>query len=98
MFAHKISKKDNILSISNNEIRRSESIKFLRVFLDENLTCKDHIRYTENKIAKNMGLLFRSKSYLTKKCLFSLYFSYIHTYMSYLGEYLHIKPENDQTQ
>ena len=88
-FFHKPSKKDNIplvlpkLSICNNEIKRSESIKFLGVFLDENLTWKDHTRYLENKIAKNIGLLFRSKPYLTKKCLLSLYYSYIHTYISY---------------
>ena len=86
-FFHKPSKKDNIplvllkLSICNNEIKQSESIKFLDVFLDENITWKDH--YTENKIAKNIGLLFRSKPYLTKKCLLSLYYSYIHTYISY---------------
>ena len=86
-FFHKPSKKDNIplvllkLSICNNEIKQSESIKFLDVFLDENITWKDH--YTENKIAKNIGLLFRSKPYLTKKCLLSLYYSYIHTHISY---------------
>ena len=71
-FFHKPSKKDNIplvlpkLCICNNEIKRSESITFLGVFLDENLTWKDHTRYTVNKIAKNIGSLFRSKSYLTK--------------------------------
>ena len=49
-FFHKPSKKDNIslvlskVSICNNEIKRSESIKFLSVFLDENLTWKDRIR------------------------------------------------------
>ena len=37
----------------------------------------------ENKIAKNICLLLRSKPYLTKKCLLSLYYSYIHTYISY---------------
>ena len=43
---HKPSKKDNIplvlpkLSICNNEIKQSESIKFLGVFIDENITCK----------------------------------------------------------
>ena len=85
LFFHKPSKKDNIplvlpkLSICNNEIKQSESIKFLGVFLDENITWRDHIRYLENKIAKNIGLLFRSKPYLTKKCLLSLYYSYIHT-------------------
>ena len=88
-FSYKPSKKDRIplvlpkLSICNNEIKWSESIKFLGVFLDENLTWKDHIRYLENKIAKNLGLLFRSKPYLTKKCLLSLYHSYIYTYISY---------------
>ena len=49
-FFHKPSKKDNIplvlpkQSICNNEIKRSKSIKFLGVFLDENLIWKDHIR------------------------------------------------------
>ena len=80
-FFHKPNQKCNIpvvlwkLSICNNENKRSESIKFLGVFLDENLTWKDHIRYTKNKIAKNIGLLFRSKACLTKKCLLSLYYS-----------------------
>ena len=75
---HKPSKKDNIplvllkLSMCNNEIKRSESIKFLCVFLDENLTWEDRIRYTENKFAKNIGLLLRSKPYLTKKCLITI--------------------------
>ena len=88
-FFHKPSKKDNIplvlpkLSICNNEIKRSKSIKFLGVFLDKNLIWKDHIRYLENKIAKSIGLLFGSKPYLTKKCLLSLYYSYSHTYISY---------------
>ena len=88
-FFHKHSIKDNIalvlpkLSICNNEIKLSESVKFLGVFLDENLTRKDHIKYTENKFAKNIGLLFRCKPYLAKKYLLSLYYSYIHTYISY---------------
>ena len=61
----------------------SESIKLLGVFLDKNLTWKDHIEYTENKITKNMSLLFRFRPYLTKKCLLTLYYSYIHTNLSY---------------
>ena len=32
------------LNICNSEIKRSESVKFLGVFLDENLTWKDHIK------------------------------------------------------
>ena len=54
--------------MNNNQIQRSESIKFLGVFLDKNLTWKDHIKYIENKIAKNIGTLYRSKPYLNNKC------------------------------
>ena len=91
IFFHKPSKKDNILlvlpklNICYNEIKRSESIKFLGGFLDEILTWKGHITHTENKTAKNIGLLFRSKPYVSKKCLFSFCYSYIHTYMYYLN-------------
>ena len=86
-FFHTPSKKDNIPlalpKLCNNQIQRSESIKFLGVFLDENLTWKDHIKYIENKIARNIGILYRSKPYLNNKCLLSLYYSYIHSYISY---------------
>ena len=71
------------LCINNNQIQRSESIKFLGVFLDENLTWRDHIKYIENKIAKNIGILYRPKPYLNNKCLLSLYYSYIHSYISH---------------
>ena len=36
----------------NNQIQQSEAIKFLGIFLDENLTWKEHIKYIENKMAK----------------------------------------------
>ena len=71
------------LCINKNQIQRSKSIKILGLFLDENLTWKDHIKYIENKTAKNIGILYRSKPYLNNKCLLSLYYSYIHGYISY---------------
>ena len=61
-FFHKPSRKDDIplmltkLTISNHVIEKQEFIKFLGV-LDENLNWKEHIKYTENKIAKKLGLL-----------------------------------------
>ena len=57
-FFHKPSKKDNIhlvlpkQSICNNEIKQSESITFVGVFLHENLAWKDHIRYREKNCKK----------------------------------------------
>ena len=60
-FFGKPSKKDDTpLAIPNNpEIVWTESIKFLGIFLDENLSWKPYIKYIENKISKNFGLLFK---------------------------------------
>ena len=87
-FFHKPSQKENIslllllLIINNLKIQRKESIKFMGVLLDENLSWKEHIKYNENKIAKNLGLLYKAKHYLNKRSLIVLYYSFIHTYIN----------------
>ena len=90
-FFHKPSKRDNIslllpkLNINNSQIERSECLKFLGVLLDENLCWKEHIKYIESKIAKNIGLLYVAKPYKHsgKQSLLSMYHSYIHSYINY---------------
>ena len=83
-FFHKASKKDDIyikpkLIIINSEIQREESNM-------EHLTWKEYIKLTENKIAKNIGILYKARSYLDKKALLCLYYSYIHSYLNYANE------------
>ena len=58
-------------------------MKFLGVLLDDNLSWKEHIKYLENKIAKNIGLMYRAKPFLYKESLLALYYSYIHSYLNY---------------
>ena len=88
-FFHKPSKKHDIslrlpkLKTNNYEIQREESIKFLGVLLDQHLTWKEHIKRTENKIAKNIGILYKARSCLDKKALLCPYYSYIHSYLNY---------------
>ena len=88
-FFHKPSKRDNIplllpkLNINNSEIEWSECLKFLGVLRDENLCWKEHIKYIESKITKNIGLLYNAKPYITKHSLLSFYHSYIHSYINY---------------
>ena len=58
VFFHKARKKKNlpitfpILKINDTEIKREQSIKFLGVMIDENLTWRNHIDLIENKISK----------------------------------------------
>ena len=51
--------------------------------MDENLLWKEHLKLTENKMAKYIGLIYKAKPYLNKDSLLVLYFSYIHSYMNY---------------
>ena len=82
---HKASKTGNLplllpkVLITDKEVERVGSIKFFGVLLNEHLSWKEHIMYTENKIAKNIGLLSRAKPFLGENSLLTLYYSYIHT-------------------
>lgn len=71
------------LSINNIELTRKSSIKFLGVLLDENISWRDHIAVLENKLAKNIGIIYRAKPVLNCECLKSLYYSYLHCYLTY---------------
>ena len=71
------------LTVSNHVIDRQEFIKFLGVLLDENLNWKEHIKYTESKIAKNLVLLYKVRPFLERNALLALHYPYIQTYINY---------------
>ena len=58
-------------------------MKFLGVLFDDNLSWKERIKYLENKIAKNIGLMYLAKPFLDQESLLALYYSYIHSYLNY---------------
>ena len=66
---HKSLDKDNlplklpVLKTNNFEIKRTTSIKFLGIMVDENLTWNDHIHTLEYQLSKNIDLLYRAKSW-----------------------------------
>ena len=86
---HKPSRRDYLpvflpkLLIKKHKVERVESIKFLDVLLDENLSWKDHVKYIEKKFAKNIRLLYSAKLFLDKNSQLTLCYSYIHTYLNY---------------
>ena len=71
------------MTLNNIEIKRENSVKFLGVIIDENLTWKNHIEVVEKKISKNIGVLYRASHLLDFKNLLKNYFSFIHIYISY---------------
>ena len=62
------------LFVNNQVIKRQSSIKFLGILLDENLSWKEHLKLTENKIAKKkIGLIYKATPYLNKDSFLALY-------------------------
>ena len=47
-------------------IKRKRYMRFLGIMIDEYMTWKDHIRTAENKIAKNIGILYEPNNYSTQ--------------------------------
>ena len=86
---HRPQDRDNLplqlpaLKINDYEIKRSFSIKFLGILMDEHLSWIDHINTLENKLSKNLGFLYKAKPFLNAKALKSLYFSFFHSYLTY---------------
>ena len=80
-FSHQLQKDIplRLLNLNKNglTVERESSIKFLGVWIDGNLTWRDP---AENKIAKNIGLLYQGKHYLDDNCLKQIYFAYINAY------------------
>ena len=71
------------MTFNNIEIKRENSIKFLGVIIDENVTWNNHIEVVENKISKNIGVLYRDSHLLDFKNFLKIYFFFIHIYIIY---------------
>ena len=56
----KIPQKLPMLVLNNTTLERFNFTKFLGVILDENINWNRHIEVVENKISKNIGVLYRS--------------------------------------
>ena len=80
---HKKSSYDISLLLDNKCITRKTRVKFLGVFLDENLTWKPHINHVCKKISKSIGIIYRARFYLLASTKLSMYYTLIYPYLSY---------------
>ena len=71
------------LQLNGNIIEGKDSLMFLGVILDEHLTWKKDMQLIENKLSKDVGVLYKTSKLINCKCLRSIYFSFIHSYINY---------------
>ena len=69
--------------IDGHNLTRVSEIKFLGVILDEKLSWKPHIDYVRTKVAKAVGILASTRYLLTEHAALTVYFSLIHSNLSY---------------
>ena len=61
-----------MLILNNSTLERVNSIKLLGVIIDENINWNRHVELVENKISKNIGILYKASLYLDKESLKSI--------------------------
>ena len=66
------------LSFGGKPLQQSNITKFLGVYTDDHLTWKHHISYVCKQIAKSMGIIFRSRFFLSSTTKFTLYYTLIY--------------------
>jgi hypothetical protein len=82
-FSCKPNNKINLsIKYNNNHISNTQSIKFLGLILDTNITWRNHIDYLHTKLGSASYAIRILKSLMPLTTLI-IYFSYFHSIMSY---------------
>ena len=71
------------LSLDFSQITLCKTVKCLGVTIDESLNFDACIKFLENKLARSLGILFKTKQYLNTSTLVQLHYSAFHAYLSY---------------
>ena len=71
------------LYIDGNELERTESTKFLGVYIDSKLTWSMHVNHISVKMSQGLGILYKIRNIFPRNILLTLYYSLIYPYLSY---------------
>ena len=71
--------------VNNVKIDMTNKTKFLGVVIDEYLSFEYHVKHIKGKVARGLGILYKSKRLLNKDSLVQLYNSFIYPYINYQG-------------
>ena len=76
-------KKKTKIRITACNIEQKSQIKYLGVFIDEHLKWDAQLQHINNKITKNIGILFKLRHYVPISTLKQLYYTLIYPYLTY---------------
>ena len=77
---------ENNISIDVVNLQKVDSLIFLGVCIDHQITWKDHITYISNKLSKSMAIIYRASHVLDTKALYCLYNAIFKPHINYCIE------------
>ena len=82
--SNKIYDADLKIKLCRKRIQAFPYVKYLGVFIDENLNWKMHINEISNKLIKGNAMLSKLRHYVNKDILLSVYYGIFHSHLAYL--------------
>ena len=76
-------KKKLSINLTAFNIQQKCTIKYLGIFIDENLKWDAQIQHVNNRITKTLGILIKLRYYVSVSSLRQLYYNLIYPYISY---------------
>ena len=77
---------DAKFKIHGKRLYPSKVVKYLGVFIDEDLNWNSHIDFVCSKLKRANGALSKIRHYVSKDVLLSLYYALFHSHMSYSAQ------------
>jgi hypothetical protein len=71
------------LLLNGNHIAKATSVKYLGIFIDEDLKWTEHIKHVCNSIKKYTGIFYKIRYKLPQTCLKNLYFATVYPLIQY---------------
>ena len=69
--------------ININNIERKSFVKYLRIYIDEHLNWEPQIQHVNNKLAKNIDVLYKIRKYVDLNVLKQLYYTLVYPYLNH---------------
>ena len=72
------------IKLSRKRIHAFQYVKYLSVFIDENVNWKKHINQISIKLIKGNAMLSKLMHFVNKSILLSVYYGIFHSHLAYL--------------
>ena len=74
------------ISLRNENIKQTNSIKFLGIIVDNKLNWHEHIIYIKNKVSRAIGIIYKARKYANKQTVKQMYYTFVFPYLIYCCE------------